>query len=486
MTTELLTDPGVLTGAALLVAGVLAAGFADKLRVPGLLLFLGLGMLIGGFGWLDLTQPSVAQNVGIVALMVILFTGGLTTKPTDVRRAALPGVLLATVGVLVTAAVTAVAVYWALDVTALTAALIGAVVSSTDAAAVFAVVRKAPLPQRVMSLLEVESGTNDPVAIVLTIGVLEAWQRQPGPLEWVAFGVLQLGGGLAVGLAAGWLGSAAIRRVRLSGDSLFPLLAFGLAGLTYGAAAQLGASGFLAVYVAGVLVGVRVPRHRRSIRSFHEGLANVAEIMLFLVLGLLVISEDLRLVTLPALAITAILVLLARPLAVVLCLLHQRFPWQEQALVAWAGLRGAVPIVLATFPLTAGYPRGAAIFNVVFFVVLVSTAVQGSTVGLVARRLGLVRGAHVWAPVAEALPLDGVHIDLVEVDITDDLHVAGRRLRDVPLPAGALLTALIRGAEAIVPTGDTRLQAGDMILVAAARRSTTTEEIVAWARGETP
>lgn len=486
MTTDLITDPGVLVAAALLVAGVLAAGFAARLRVPGLLLFLGLGMLIGALGWIDLDEPEVAQHAAVVALLVILFAGGLTTKPTDLRRAAVPGLLLATVGVLVTAAVVAVAVFFVLGVTPLTAALIGAVVSSTDAAAVFAVVRKAPLPRRLMSLLEVESGTNDPVAIVLTLGVLEAWLSQPGPLEWVAFGVVQLGGGLAVGLVAGWVGSAAIHRLDLGGESLFPILALGLAGLAYGVAAELGASGFLAVYVAGLLVGVRVPRHRRSIRVFHEGLANVAEIGLFLVLGLSVVPTSLPPVALPALAITVILILLARPLAVALCMVRQSFAWQEKALVAWSGLRGAVPIVLATFPLTAGHPQGAAVFNIVFFVVLASTAVQGSTVGVVARLLGLRRGARVWAPVAEALPLDGVEVDLIEVDITEDLSVAGQRIRDVPLPAGALLAALVHGSQAIVPTGSTRLRPGDMALIAASRRPTMTAEVVAWARGEAP
>ena len=484
MSPDLVAGPGVLAAAALLVCGVLCAGFADRLRVPGLLLFLGIGMLTGGMGWIELGDPQVAQNVGVVALMVILFTGGLTTKPTDLRRAAVPGLLLATVGVLITAAVVGVAVWSLLPVDVVTAALIGAVVASTDAAAVFAVVRKAPLPRRLMSLLEVESGTNDPIAIMLTIGVLEAWRAQASALDLVALGGLQLGGGIAIGLAGGWLGSALLRRMELSSTSLFPILALGLAGLCYGLAAELGASGFLAVYIAGLLVGVRVPRHRRIIRAFHEGLSNAAEIGLFLVLGLLVFPDQLPPVALPGLAVTAILILLARPLAVVVCLSYQRFSWREQGLVAWAGLRGAIPIVLATFPLTAGYPEGAAIFNIVFFVVLVSTAVQGSTVGLIARLLGLREGAQVWHPVAEALPLDGMEADLIEVDITDDLHVAGRLLRDVPLPPGALLTTLVRGARALVPTGQTRLQPGDQAIVAMSRRATGTEEIVAWARGE--
>lgn len=484
MSPDLVGGPGVLVAAALLVGGILCSGFADRLRVPGLLLFLALGMVVGGVGWIDLNDPQVVQNVAVVALLVILFTGGLTTKPTDLRRAALPGMLLATVGVVVTAAVVAVAVWWLLPVDATTAALIGAVVSSTDAAAVFAVVRRAPLPRRLMSLLEVESGTNDPIAIMLTIGVLRTWEADPTLAELASFAALQLGGGIAIGLAGGWLGSALLRRLELSSASLFPIFALGIAGLTYGIAAEVGASGFLAVYLTGVLVGMRAPRHRRSIRTFHEGLSNIAEIGLFLVLGLLVFPEQLPPVALPALAVTAALVLLARPLAVVACLAFQRFGWRHQALVAWAGLRGAVPIVLATFPLTAEHPEGAAVFNIVFFVVLVSTALQGSTVGIVARWLGLREGAQVWHPVAEAVPLEGIDTDLVEVDVTGDLYVAGKQLRDVPLPPGALLTTLVRGTRAIVPTGETRLQPGDQALVAMTRRATATEEIVAWARGE--
>jgi cell volume regulation protein A len=264
-----------------------------------------------------------------------------------------------------------------------------------------------------------------------------------------------------------------------------------VAGVAYGTAAAAGASGFLAVYVCGLIVGARVPRHRRGIRTFHEGLANIAEIGLFLLLGLLVFPSSLPTVGLTAMGVTAVLVLVARPFAV-----HATMAWpwlvrrdwnmRELGLVSWAGLRGAVPIVLATFPLTAQYPEGGEVFDIVFFVVLVSTAVQGSTIGLVARRLGLREGASIWAPIAETLPLEGVDVDLLEVDVTDQLHIAGRRLRDVPLPAGGLLTAVVRDGRTLVPTGDTLLLPGDRALVASPRHPRSSAQIVAWARGELP
>ncbi|CAN5233246.1 potassium/proton antiporter [soil metagenome] len=491
MTFGLGVDPLVLVAAGLLVLGVLSSAFATRMRLPGLLLFLALGMVIGddGLGLLSLDDPGVAQTAGVLALLLILFEGGLTTRPADLRRAAVPGFALATVGVVLTTAVVAVGaiVFTGLDV--LTALLIGAVVSSTDAAAVFSVLRRSPLPRRITALLEVESGANDPMAILLTIGLLETWRAQPGVTEWLVFGARQLGGGVVGGVVVGVVGAWLLRRIELGAAGLYPVLALGLAGVAYGAAAAAGASGFLAVYVCGLMIGARVPRYRRGIRTFHEGLANIAEIGLFLLLGLLVFPSQLPAVILPALGVTAVLVLVARPFAVhatmIWPLLRRRWDMRELGLVSWSGLRGAVPIVLATFPLTAQYPDGVAIFNIVFFVVLVSTAVQGSTIGLVARRLGLVKeDATIWAPIAEILPLEGADIDLVEVDVTDHLHIAGRQLRDVPLPHGARLTAIIRNERTIVPHGSTRLLPGDRALVTAPRDPRAAERVTIWATGE--
>lgn len=487
---DLITDPGVLLVASLLAVGVVVAGMADRLRLPGLVVFLVVGMLLGddGLNLVSLNDPGTAQTVGIIALVVILFQGGLTTMPSDLRRAALPGLVLATVGVVLTAGTVTAGVLLILRTDVITAALIGSVVASTDAAAVFAVVRKAPLPRRLMALLEVESGTNDPMAIMLTIGVLEVWRGQPTAAELAVFGVVQLGGGLVVGVLVGWAGAALIRWLQLNSASLYPVLALCVAGIAFGSATVFGASGFLAVYLAGFVLAVRAPRHRRAIRLFHEGLANAAEILLFLVLGLLVFPSQLPSVLLPALAITAVLMLVARPFAVHASLLPLRLPFREQVLVAWAGLRGAVPIVLATFPLTAGHPEGAAIFNVVFFVVLLSTTVQAATIGWAAGRLGLRRGGRVWTPIAEAVSLPGIDADLVEVEIHEDLHVAGRTLREVPLPRGMLVTAIVRGAGTIVPSGGTRLESGDIVLVTAPRDAQPGEDLarglIDWARGE--
>lgn len=481
-------DQFVLVGALLLLVGIAAASAAVRTRLPALLVFLVVGMVIGddGLDLLSLSDPQVAQFGAVIALVVILFEGGLTTKPSDIRRAAAPGVLLATVGVLITAGLTALGAWLVLDITWRTAILTGAVVASTDAAAVFAVLRSAPLPRRLTALLEVESGTNDPAAIVLTLAVLATVEGSVSAVGIAVFATRQLLGGLVAGLLVGAVGSTLMRRVQAAPDALYPVGALALAGVAYGASAAVGVSGFLAVYVVGVFVGARVPRHRRSIRQFHEGLANVAQILMFLVLGLLVFPSRLPDVALSALAVTAVLVFVARPVAAWTCLPWFRFSPRETLLVSWAGLRGAVPIVLATLPLTAGVPGGQTIFDVVFFVVLISALLQGSTVGPLARRLGLPEGPDVWAPVAEAVPLEGVDADLMEVDITDDLAVAGCRIREAPLPDGARLTAILRSDQVLLPDGDSVLLPGDLVLIAVPRRDEATGEIVAWARGEPP
>ena len=479
-------DSAILFAALVLVSGVLGAGFADRIRVPALLFFLVIGMIIGddGLGLISLSDPRVAQIGGSIALLLILYEGGLTTRPSDLRRAGAPGLTLASVGVVITAILVGLGAMLVADVSLTTGMLLGAVVGSTDAAAVFTVLRRAPIPRRLSALLEVESGTNDPVAIMLTVGMIATAESMVLPVEWLGLIVVQLGGGLVVGVAVGWAGSWALSTTRLGAAGLYPVLALAVAGMAYGVAAAFGASGFLAVYIAGLFVGARVPRHRRSIRTFHDGLANTAEIGLFLMLGVLVFPSNLIIVALPAAAITVILVLVARPVTVLLCLPWFGFSVREMGLISWAGLRGAVPIVLATFPLVAGHPQGGFIFNVVFFVVLVSVALQGSTVSGLARRLGLQAAQVPWGPVAEAVPLDGVDAQLIEVDVTPQLAIAGKTIREVPLPEGSLLTAIMREGRTHIPTGSTRIEQGDLLLVATPPRETATQEMTAWARGE--
>lgn len=488
MQVELAIDPLLLVVFAFLAVGAVVAGKSDRLRVPASLLFLGIGMVAGDdvLGLVSLDDPVLVQNLGVIALLIILFEGGLTTKPSDLRRAALPGFVLSNVGVLITAAVVAVAVRVLLRTDWVTAALLGAVVSSTDAAAVFSLLKRAPLPRRMGAILEVESGANDPFAIVLTLGLLATLAEAPTAGDWFRFGAAQLLGGLAVGLVGGLLAAAVLRRTRLSSATLYPVLALSFGGLTYATGATIGASGFLAVYIAGLVIGAQVPRHRRAIRSFHASLANTADIGLFLLLGLLVFPSELPAVAVPALAVTAIVLFVARPTAVAVCLTPFGIPWREQTVAAWAGLRGAVPIVLSTFPFTAGYPQGRAIFNVVFFVVLISVLIQGTTVVPLVRRLGLETPRPAWETVAEALPLEGVEADLVEVSVTEELFLAGKTLREAPPPSGMLVTTIVRPDDVVIPDGDTRLLPGDLVVIAVRRHPDAIGRATAWARGELP
>ncbi|MGW5917463.1 potassium/proton antiporter [Nocardia fluminea] len=487
MSIQLPADWWILVVAALLVGGVLAAGFANRLRLPGLLLFLVFGMIIGddGLGLVTLDDPRVAQIGGTIALLLILFEGGLSTKPRDLRVGALPGSLLATAGVLVTAGVVGAGTFLLLDIEAMTAFLIGAVVASTDAAAVFAVLRRAPLPRRLASLLEVESGANDPIAIMLTIGLIETWRGGPGVTDWAGFAAMQLGGGLVIGALIGIAGSWTLMRVNLGPEGAYPVLALGIAGLSYGVAAAAGASGFLAVYVTGLIVGAQVPLHRRGIRTFHQGLSSTAEVGLFMLLGVLVFPSQLPAVIGPGLVVTMVLVLLARPIAVVVSLVWLRYRWQELTLISWAGLRGAVPIVLATFPFVAGYPDGLFIFNIIFFVVLVSAAVQGSSISLVSRWLGLRTEASGLDPVAENVPIGSINTEMIEVRVTDDLYIAGRQLKDLAPPQG-LITSILRGSRILIPSPRTRVRSGDLVIIAAPHHSSASKRITAWARGEQP
>lgn len=492
MELELGVDEPVLVVAVLLLGAVLTAALVGhwgrRLRIPGALLFLGIGMVVGTdlLGLVRVDDARFVRELGIVALLLILFEGGLTTKPTDLRIAAVPGLLLATLGVVVTAGVTAVGVWLVLDVDVQTAALIGAVVSSTDAAAVFSMMRTTPLPRRVSAILRIESGANDPIAVMLTVGLVAvAGGAEAGVWSWVAFAATQLIGGVLVGAAVGATGAWLLRRVELSVEGLYPILALAVGGLAYGAAARLGASGFVAVYLAGLLIGAFVPRHRRAVLGFHEAMANAAEVGLFLLLGLLVSPARLPGVAAAALAVVALLVLVGRPLAVVLCTLGTRLGWRQQLLTSWAGLRGAVPIVLATLPFTAGVAQGGTIFDVVFFVVLVSVLLQGTTLVPLVRRLGLQQAQPAWSPVAEALPLGGMDVDLVELTVSGDLAIAGRRLSEVGALNDTLVAAIVRGHRVLIPTGGTRLLAGDVLLLTAQREPDVVARVTAWARGET-
>lgn len=483
MSLHLAVDELILLAAGVIVLGVLLAGLAGRLRVPSLLVFLAVGMVVAddGLELVHFDDAELAQSIAVVALVLILFEGGLSASPKHLRQVATPAALLATFGVGVTAAIVAGAGYFILDLDGTTAWLLAAVVASTDAAAILSILRGAPVPRRAAALLEAESGLNDPVAVLLTVGVLATWAGDATPGGWVIFGLRQLvvGGivGVVIGRGGAWLAS----RSRMGSASLNAVLGSGLAGLAYGVAASLGGSGLLAVFLAGLLLGRDLPRHQHALVTVHEGFAAAAQMVLFLLLGLLVFPSDLPGVAAEGAVIAVVLTLVARPLAVLVSLVWFRLPARELVLISWAGLRGAVPIVLATFPLTAGHPEAATIFDIVFFVVLLSVAAQGLTITPLARRLGLQPDEE---PATTTLVgLDTVAADVIELELGSACGVVGQTLKDARMPSGVRISALVRGDDTIVPDGDTHLAAGDLLIVVAAAGSDAAAALDHWATG---
>ncbi|MBW3603644.1 MAG: potassium/proton antiporter [Actinobacteria bacterium] len=484
----LAVDRPLLVGAWLLIVGSLTAVLAARLRLPAALSFLAVGMVVGddGLDWISLSDPVLVQSLGVGALVIILFEGGLTTDVRHLRRGAAPGVVLATVGVLITAGITALGAMWLLDVPSRAAWLVGAIVASTDAAAVFDLLRRAPLPERLSAVLKIESGANDPVAVLLTVGLLSAWITPPSAAAWVVFGAAQLIGGVAVGVAAGWSGGRLFHHIRDAARGWYPIVGLAIAGATYGVAATLGASGFLATYIAGIVLAIETPRHRASLRSFHTALANGAEVGLFLLLGLLVFPSQLPGIALTALGLVALLVLVGRPLACAVTLAPMGFSARGIAAVSWLGLRGAVPIVLATFAHSAGIPGATTIFHAVFFVVLVSALVQGTTAVPVITALGLATRPSTTDVIADALPISDTGLDVIEVELPDDSRLVGQLLREAMPPPDVLVAAVVRNDRVLLPRGDTRLCPGDLLIVTSADRDHGIAGIEAWVRAQHP
>ena len=453
---------------ALLAASVLVALGSARTGVPVLVLFLALGMLLGsdGPGGIDFDDAELAREVGIVGLVLILFEGGLQTSWRRLRGVVAPAALLSTVGVVVTMLLTGVAARTLFDLTWLEAFLLGAVVASTDAAAVFATLRFTQIRRRLARTLEAESGGNDPMAIALTIGLI-AWIESPDTsgFEDLALLVLrQLGLGLVIGvllaLAATWI----FARLPRSVGPFAPLASLAAMAISFGATDVVGGSGFLAVYLVGLAVGSTPSRYRRQLAGFHEGLAFLAQVALFIVLGLLVFPRDLTAVAGSGLALALLLMLVIRPVAVWVSTAFNDFTGRERLLLGWAGLRGAVPIVLATFVLSSEVDPANTIFNAVFFVVVVSAILQGTTLERVAGRLGLLSPAPPTheAPieVGESSPLD-----LLDFVVAHDHAIAGAAVREVGLPRTAIIAVVVRGDDSIPPRGSTVLQPGDRLFV---------------------
>ena len=453
---------------AVLAASIVVALAATRTGLPVLVAFLALGMLLGsdGPGGIEFDDAKLAREVGIIGLALILYEGGLQTSWRRLRQVAVPAALLSTIGVVVSAVLTGVAAYWLFDLSRLESVLLGAVVASTDAAAVFATLRFTHIRRTLARTLEAESGGNDPMAIALTIGLI-AWIEQPDDYGFADLSLLvlrELGLGLLVGAALGLAATWLFARIPLAIGAFAPVASLAAAALSFGAADVIGGSGFLAVYLVGLAVGSTPSRYRRQLVAFHEGLAFLAQVALFIVLGLLVYPSDLPDVALPGLALALLLMLVIRPVAVWASTAVSHYTSKERLLLGWAGLRGAIPIVLASFALSSEVPHKETIFNAVFFVVVVSAIVQGSTLEWVAGRLGLLSPA----PVVHDAPLEVgplSQLDLVDFVVSANHAIAGSAVRELGLPRTALIAVITRGEDTIPPRGSTVVEAADRLFV---------------------
>jgi cell volume regulation protein A len=455
-----------LVVAAFLCLSVLASKLASRTGIPALLLFLLIGMLAGsdGPGGIHFDYPWLAQAVGVLALVFILFSGGLDTRLEDIRPVARGGLALSTAGVFISALVVGWFASRFLGFTLLEGVLLGAIISPTDAAAVLTLLRSrgVNLKSGLKPLLELESGTNDPMAVFLTTGVIELLVH-PGrsALDLIPMFILQMTLGGLIGYGMGWLMVAIVNRLRLEFDGLYPVMTLALVLLTYGVTVLVGGNGFLAIYLAGLVMGNSQFIHRGSLLRFHDGLAWLMQIAMFLTLGLQVFPSQLLVIAPTGLLVALFLIFVARPVSVFAGLLLARRSLREKTFLSWLGLRGAAPIILATFPLLAGIPASSLIFNLVFFIVLTSVLLQGTTISAVARWLRL----EADEPTVVSPDADDITDHLVEVVIPPGASAAGRRILDLQLPGGALIVVVTRQGARLVPTGSTVLEAGDHLLL---------------------
>jgi cell volume regulation protein A len=461
----------LLLGAAVLLAAVGAVRLSTRLGVPSLLFYLALGVAIGESGLgIRFDDVELTRTLGFCALIVIIAEGGLTARWSTLRPVLGVASALATVGVLVSVAVVGVLLHLVLGLDWRLALLYGAVLSSTDAAAVFATLRRMRLAPRLVATLEAESGMNDAPVVLLVILLSTAeFGARPWWLEVLVVSY-ELAAGAALGFLVGMGGRWALPRAALPAAGLYPIAAVGLTVLAYGAATVLHASGFIAVYVAGVALGnARLP-HRQAILGFADGLAWLAQIGLFVLLGLLASPSRLDQALLPAVVAGLALVLLARPLSVLVSATGFGLRAREQAFLSWAGLRGAVPIVLATIPLSEGLPGASRLFDAVFVLVVIFTLAQTGTLAPVARRLRVTAPAEAAEIRVESAPLERMDADLLQVEVSPGSRLAGVHIDELRLPVGAVVTLVLRDGEGFVPGPDTRLRTGDNLLIVATGR----------------
>ena len=459
-----------LIGAAVVLVAVLAARLGASVGMPALLIFLLVGMAMGSSGLgVSFTNASRAHDLGFLALVLILAEGGLTTKWSHMKPYLGLAGLLATVGVAMSIVLMSLFGYYVLHLPRAVAVLLGAVTAPTDSAAVFSVLRGLPLPDRVRSALEGESGLNDaPTVLLVAAGTLYALGVAPAHGVVGLFGTIvgELLGGMAFGALVGFVGVWLLRRIALPVSGLYPIATLAWAVACYGAGVALHLSGFAAVYVCAVVLGNGHLPHRHAISSFAEGVGWVAQIGLFVMLGLLAKPAELNWsIMLAGLAAGLFLTFVARPLSVIVSVSWFKVPWREQAFLSWAGLRGAVPIILATVPLAAGIDNATLLFNIVLVFVIIFTAVQAPTLGWAARWLGLVDPLAATDVDVEVAPLESRHADVLRITIPPGSHLAGVSIRELRLPRNVVVALVLRGEESFAANGDTILRADDNLMV---------------------
>lgn len=471
----MITDIYLLIGAVLLLVSVLASKLSIRYGIPSLLLFLGIGMAIGsdGLNWIYFDDHQLAQSLGIVALAYILFSGGLDTNWKRIRPVLAPALSLATIGVLISAVLVGLFAVLLLNFSWIEGILLGAIVSSTDAAAVFSVLKSNGMAfkYRLKELIELESGTNDPMAIFLTIGLISVLGNDQS--DWIDFILLfitQMGFGVLTGFMFGKLFTWVINKIDLIYDGLYPVLVVGLISFVYAITDLINGSGFLAVYIVGVVMSSSGFVHQRSLTNFFDGIGWLMQIVMFLMLGLLVFPSQLIPVAGVSIIIALALIFVARPLSVFISLLFTQYNRRAKLMVSWIGLRGAVPIILATFPLVAGLENADIVFSIVFFVVITSVLIQGTTIPVFAKWL------HVNAPFFKQTrypiqfePDVDTKSALKEIVVEEGYQIVGKKIVDLHLPENVLIVLINREGKFIVPKGITVIEADDKLLLLASK-----------------
>jgi len=467
----------LLIGAILIIISILIAKVFHNIGIPTMLLFIVVGMFAGseGIGGIYFDDALLAQSIGIIALVFILFSGGLNTNWSESKVVLKPALILATVGVLLTAIVVGICVMFIFNTSFLWGLLVGSIISSTDAAAVFSTLRTGnlELKGKLKSLLELESGSNDPMAVFLTIGTIDLLLLSEGTFFHITFiFFIQLGVGVALGFLGGKTMAYLINKLNFFYEGIYPIFALSIALLIYSLTSFIGGSGFLAIYIAGIILGNVNFVHKRTLIRFFDGLSVLSQITMFLTLGLLVFPSDLIPIIGVGFLLSAILIFIARPVSIFITLIPFKFNFREKAFTSWVGLRGAVPIILATFPLLAGVTNSRLIFDVVFFIVLTSALLQGWSINLVAKLLNLANPL----PKKIAIPLEFSSdakndTELIEIIVPNNSQIEGKQIVDLNFPKDSRIVLVIRDDKNLIPSGGTILEGGDVLLLLANKKT---------------